>query len=139
MDGCSWSRCHMTCSNPSVSSQHCLFCSRWSENLSLFSTLVLCEHALDSLAAVCPSAHTACAVNFPPCSYELEPCARLDLCMRSPRPTQVLIKAYCTTQYATLLRNHLSFKGPARWLCSRQHLRKILPWPFSLFLWKILL
>lgn len=82
----------LSCSNTSVSSQHCSFCSRWSENLSLFCTLVLCEHTLDSLATACPSAHTACAVNFPPCLYRLEPCARLYLCMRSPRPTQVLFK-----------------------------------------------
>lgn len=38
-------------------------------------------------------------------------------------------------KYAHLLCNNLSFKGPERWLCSRQHLRNP-SLSFSLFLWE---
>lgn len=105
--------------------------------LVLVCTLVLCEHALNSLATACPSAHTAWAVNFPPCLYELEPCGRLYRDVQPETHSGAYKGILHHSKHSCYV--SLSFKGPQRWLCKLcQHLCNPSS-SFSLFLWKILL
>lgn len=117
-----------------MSSQDLSFCWQWTQSLSLF-VLLCCVSMHLSAWRQCPvSAHTAHAVNVPPCLCGLELCARSHLCMQPLGPPQVLINASSTTiSNSFIIFSALrGLRGGCVAICN-------LSYSFSLFQWGILL